>query len=521
MDDMELVENVNDIKEYPANTFYILTKQLNDHRLVFSRIGILLAYILRGTIDFKTSAILGFFNLILLGFSFFLVYKSKNKGNLAFIPIVFLLLSANIFLAHLWGLLAFENTLAVAFSILCLYFLQPGKEKYWLFAFPFAIFSTLTNLEAVTVIPIGICWLFFQGRWKQAVYFLLASAVYMFIFFLDFRFSAASKFPLTFESLLLIVKSLAVAVGSQAKTISDTHGILLSLIFGSVILIIFFGIKMLGIIGVIRGGNGKTGLEIDFTDVCFLKILAALLMVAVGRHAEGIDNMVALRFQIYSVSMLIIFYLFLLKTLQNKRLYFFKIGAVFSAVLLFGLGYKKYSADINYAQAGLQADSYNYSHYHLYLHQYFNMPEPEPAFYRNFIFPDIFDQKTINAWKNRSGASPNTVSSMSLHEVAHGERNRDEMYEFLKLEVVTPAAAVLPADVYLGLRHDNAPEIFYLIAFKKGNSNWSNEILGRNAGRMFSCDLPGKIPKGIYNAKMCWIEDGVAKSISLPKKIRM
>ena len=311
MDDMELIYNVNAIQDTPSQIFFILTKQQNDHRLVFSRIGMVLTYLLTGTLDFKTLAVLGFFNLILLGFGFFLVYKSKNRENRAFIPVIFLLLTANFFLIHLWGLLAFQNTLAVAFSILCLYFIQPEKEKYWGYALPFAVFSTLTNLEAITVIPIGLCWLLFQGRWKQASYFLLFSAIYLIIYFTDFRFSSASKLAFTGESISAITRSLLVAVGAQAKTISDTHGILLSTIFGGFILAVVFGATLAQLFQSIRKSTRGRKFEIDLTDVCFLKILAALVMIAVGRHADGIDNMVALRFQVYSVSMIIIFYLFL------------------------------------------------------------------------------------------------------------------------------------------------------------------------------------------------------------------
>ena len=185
------------------------------------------------------------------------------------------------------------------------------------------------------------------------------------------------------------------------------------------------------------------------------------------------------------------------------------------------MGYKKYAADINYTQASLQADSYNYPHYGLYLHQYFNMPEPTPGFYRNYNFPNIFNQKTIDSWIGQADSLREQGTSMSIRKVAAGERNTDEMYEFLKLEVLTPAGLKLPADVYLGLSPDHSPEIFYLLAFKKGNSKFSDLLLGRDAETKLLCDLPKKVKTDLYRAKMCWIENGVPKSITLPQKITL
>jgi hypothetical protein len=279
-------------------------------------------------------------------------------------------------------------------------------------------------------------------------------------------------------------------------------------------------VKLLPVITKSAWFSGKAAFEIDLIDVSVIKIFAALFMIAVGRHADGIDNMVALRFQIYSVSAIIIFYLFLLKALRGKTLRVFKIGSVAAALLMLVLGFKKSAADVNFYEAAFKADSYNYPHNRLFLHQYNNMPDPKPEFYRNFIFPVFFDDRTIATWRKRNGSQwSGPVPVLTTSNVPDSEHNKDDIYPLVQLDVQTWGKTVLPSSVFLGITGDSNPGQFYVVALRQSNSSWMNLFSGKMGGKSFSSDIPRKLPKDLYAANLCWIEDGKPRSIPLSGKV--
>ena len=473
-----------------------------------------MSYLITGYTDFRVIKLLGFFNLILLAYSFFLVYRSSNKGILSFIPIAFLLFSPIVYGVHLWAITSFQYTLSVAFSLLSLFFLQPSKSSAWYWGILFAILATLTNLDGLSVIPIGLVWLIMQQRRKESLWYLAFSVVYLFIYFQGFKFSVASK-VLPFSELLPIASLSFVAfTGSFASILSDTHGFKLSLLLGVVILLGFIILQLLKLRRNLSNASflKSLTLQFDFTDIALLRLLATAVMIAIGRSSDGPEGVLALRFLVYSVSILILFYLLILKIFKNRSLVIFKVSAFVFAILSWGFIYLKFDAGVKTMGSELKSDSFNYTNNQIFLHQYFDLTELGPSFYRNYRFPEFFGKNAVSLWKAEiQKANGGGNYRMVADEV--GKTGIYSKYFFPVTEVrLNDIPPTIPGtEVYLGLLSNSYPEHFYLVALRDLNNSWQSRVFKRNLNRKFFVSIEGKVRKGVYHAGICWLEQGKPK----------
>ncbi len=507
-DDMELVDTINTIKTDITSMLRVMVRQQNDHRSAFPRLGILVSYAIANTLDFRLTILLGYLNLILLGYSFYLVQQSISKKKTFFTPISILLFSPIVYQIHLCSLTAFQHTLSIAFSILCLYFLQPQKRKYWLISVIFSVFASLTNLDGISLLPVALLWLASQSRWKHFLVYLAFSIIYLILYLTDFKFSSASKLEFTFGSIPLLLRNMVTITGSLAKIISDTHAALLSFIFGTIIVLIFVALKIFpGLKECQPKFSLRKLLDLDFVDICCLRLFASMAMIAIGRFSDGIGSMVAIRFQIYSVSVAILFYLFLLKSLPNKARWRLQAITLPLSIIISVYSYIKYDNAVEYMTDGMKADTYNYPNNRLFLHQYFNLPDPEPEFYKNYKFPVYFPENTVIAWTNNlQELRDPKLTHFSILEIPR-ESSSGDLYANIQIEVENHEPDKPSKELYLGLISHSPQRNCYILATRKMKSG------------NYQANMPKKIPTGSYTLTMCWVEKGIPVSRQLSGNI--
>lgn len=515
MDDMELVDTVNELKKNFAQLPSILVRQQNDHRTMFPRLGILLTYWIKGKLDFRLTILLGYLNLILLGGAFFLVYRKVNKLCLWFLPVTILLFSPIVYQDHLWSMTAYQYTLSIAFSILALYFLQNNKINYWYYVIPFSIAATLTNLDGIGLLPLILFWLLNQKRWKHFFVYLIFVFLYLLVYFSNFKFSSASKMPFSLDGFYMIAQNFIVLTGSIAKIVSDTYDVTFSVIVGSIILITYLLLKIAPSAGVFQFIRPERNpLHFTLTDMCFLKLLASMAMISIGRSSDGVEGMMAIRFQIYSVSMLIAFYLFVIEKTEGKTLIIFKYSFLLLAITFSTTSYAKYNAAVNHFSSGLKADTYNYTTKGVFLHQYFNLPDPEPKFYQNYIFPVFFNDEIIKIWQNSSNKNSRSIDLKVINTENKG-RYSHYLNPLIEFVVEIDEFKFYDKEVFLCLFQMEGVQKPYIIALMKNNRSTYQQLVGNEPPNRLHGDIPDKLPTGIYQANLCWIKNGVPESIML------
>lgn len=516
MDDMDLVETINGLKKDFSQLPAILVKQQNDHRIGMARLGILLSYWIQGTLDFRLTVLLGYLNLILLGWSFFLVYRSISKGYIWFLPVTLLLFSPIVQQAHLSSITAYQHTLCISFSILALYFTQATKIRVWYYVFPLSIAATLTTLDGISLPMVLLFWLATQKRWKHFFTYLIFICLLLLVYFYNFKFSPASKLPASVDGFYLVVQSFAALIGSSiAKLISDTHAVLLSIVAGSAILLIFLLLKFAPFAGYNRLVSFKENvLRFTLAEICFLRLLGSMAMISIGRAADGVDGMMAVRFQIYSVSVLIVFYLFVIEKTKGRLLSSARYSFLLLAFVLNLLSYVKYNEAVNYFSSSLKADTYNYPQKGVFLHQYFNLPDPESEFYDNYNFPVYFDEKTIDRWKDSRDTSSNSAT-LNVITTPHAPGNSEYLYPLIAFTIAIDKFEQYDKESFLCLTPKEGIQKPYMVALKKNNQSVYNLLKDSHIPNTFYGEIPGKLPKGTYKASLCWIKSGAPRAILL------
>lgn len=523
-DDEALLYTINQIHHSPPprDIFKILLVQHNDHRIFFSRLAGVIIDLLNGEMDFRIMILCGFFNLILLGYSFFLIFKSFSKNLLYFVPVFVLLFSPIVYATQLWSITAFEQTLAIAFSLYCLYFLQPEKYKIWYYSIPLAIAATLSNLDGLGVIPIALVWLMVQKRNKESWLFGAFTVIYLYLFFVDFRFSSSSQFPPFPQIIAIVIKGFISFTGSITKVISDTHVYLLSIISGGSMLLAY---AVFTVMKFTKAGKLKNPVfSISFPEICFLKLLACGFMIALGRAGEATENMFADRFQIYSAGIFITFYLFVLANLENKNLSRAFSNLFFVSVLFLSfLSYNKYNSAVAFHNDELKADAYNCKNHSLYIHQYPRDPDPVAEFYKHYTFPDYFNTKLIPAWnkqmKSQKVTSPSRLKSRILDHAGEYELSR---YPVISFEIANLPLVIPQENVFLLLIQSGKTEKPFLVAVRPASKQWFSWLSDKNvSANSFSVLFPDKIPDNLYDVALCWTANNVPKSLLIARKLRM
>ncbi|GLU50590.1 hypothetical protein Dfri01_00510 [Dyadobacter frigoris] len=521
-DDEALLYSLNQIIAVPEDSFSALFEQQNDHRIFFSRLASLTIKLVSGKMNFRVMIICGYLNLVLLGYSFFLIYKSANIRLAFFIPVAVLLFSPIVYATHLWAITSFEYTLAITFSLYCLIFLQPSKQKIWFWSIPFAIAAAVSNLDGLSVIPVGLVWLITQKRKKESMYFALFAILYVIIFFIGFHFSAASRFPPFPQIIGIVFKAFVSYCGSILKVLSDSHGIVLSTIAGACILIVFIGINVIKFFK--KKDWGDVLFPISLAEIGFLELLACGMMIALGRAGDVAGSMLAIRFQVYAVSTFILFYLFVLSVLKNEKYkrYFFLFFLLF-ALSLNALSYLKYPDAVAVHNDELKVDSYNFTNHTFFLYQYTENPDPGKLLYLHYEFPEYFSKEKIDSWYEglKEGVVSPQIQFVS-ENLDHLPEYKKWIYPVIHFEINNLPASVPDKDVYLALYNLEKPVKIFLVAIRHGNVTWLRKILQSNsADRSFLATFPRKMPDKIYNIALCWKSKGINNSILVARNLNL
>ncbi len=135
-DDEALLISINSIHENSGNLFHALVLQHNDHRIFFSRLAAVLIEFFNGEMNFRIMIILwvsepdSFRSRVVSG------VQNGQRQLIFFLPVTVLIFSPIVYVVHFWSITAFEQTLAITFSLYSLYFLQSFQTKNLVLVFP-------------------------------------------------------------------------------------------------------------------------------------------------------------------------------------------------------------------------------------------------------------------------------------------------------------------------------------------------------------------------------------------------
>jgi len=524
MDDITLLNSVN---RFADNGFSdlaaILLEQLNDHRIVFSRLAALASFAASGYLNVRAIALAGYVNLLFLGWLLWRLFRVTGLKLVYFLPVPFLLFSPHLYQITLWGLVSFQPPLATAFSVAALLVL--AQPQRWGWAMPLALMALLAGGNGLVVFAAGVFLLLVQRRFRPLAGWLVFTGVALSGYFYGYRFSSASRVPVGLVNLLeTLLVNTTVFAGSYLAVFSESKAVPLSGVLGSGVLLGSAGLLLRNLVP----ASGLFRLFPKSVNDVLLAVLVNLLgtaaLIALARSSEGTGEMTSDRFHLYSTVLLIAFYLVLVGSLAGRYRRWLLRAVLPLAVLANGYAYLQYRPIRETMAEGMAADAYNFRHHGVFLHQFPDFSDPKPADYRFARFPVTFAESDARLLREvaRQG-QPRMAARAEVGLAQRPAPYRQQVFPYLDLFLETLPTTPVPNErVWLFLVDERREDGLFFLAARRQKAPLDEFLrTGRFYANRFFVSVSRKMPAGRYRLGVCWFENGRLVGGCVPGVVRL
>jgi hypothetical protein len=346
----------------------------NEHRVVNDRIFLLLIYLISGTFELKTLAILGFINLIGIFILLVKVAKPVVGNSIYLLPLSLLIFQAQYFESLQSLMVPFQNFSVTLYVFLTYYFLIFKKIKSFLPASIFAVLAIFSHGNGILAFLVGIIILFFNKRNREGIIWTILSTAVIVLYFWDYKKPEWSSGVSVSDNPMAALRYVFEFFGAYALNITDAsttaktiYGKSISESFGLILVIVFFAIffKKYPIWkqeALLKLRHSKAD---QFIIAVFGFLFATGLMIGISRTGFSMLS----RYTINSAFLVLITYLFTVSNTKYKKTV--AITSIIFTSLLLILSYlnnfdlaifnrKNAVTDgINYQKTGLWSNQYS------------------------------------------------------------------------------------------------------------------------------------------------------------------
>ena len=296
------------------------------HRIVFSRLVVLLIYFFSGEFSFKTFTILANIQMIGILIPFYLYIKKKAWSVWHLIPISLLLFSGygNFDNYSLIGVVS--HTSALLFLVWIAYWLICSKQR--ILPIILSLAMPFVSTEGLAILPL-VAFILFQEKHKLTLPFLL----FAFIIIYYYPHETKVEVPaINLSKFLSIAYGFISFMGISRIPISDTYRTLICEIQG-------FSILTFVVILLIKANRNHRLKEFAFPAIILYLIAATGILICLGRFALGPISLIATsgRFNSYGLLPLIAIYLMSIETWGNVKLFLPIIFCYYLASIYFAI----------------------------------------------------------------------------------------------------------------------------------------------------------------------------------------
>jgi hypothetical protein len=295
-----------------------LTVGFPEHRIVFTRLVVLLSYWATGVVNLKNLMIIS--NLLWiaqLGILYKVVQKTAASSMAYFIPLCWIVLSVHSFENIFWGTSSLGNFGLLFFVMLAAYFYTQPSPKSLFFALLFSLFATFTYGNGLLTFLIGGVVLALAGRWRDFIATIGCFALTMLLYALTRAHASPSGLDMTNpQNYWLAISCFLAFIGSSANF--NVYAPTTLAVWGSVV----WGALLLGgVLGLlaknIKFKSRRVVFELNSVQLFALFLVLFVCLSALGvvfKRAEG-DGLIGMfkgRYRMYPTWLLVIGYLLLL-----------------------------------------------------------------------------------------------------------------------------------------------------------------------------------------------------------------
>ena len=323
----------------------ILFAQHNEHRIFITRISALFIYLIEGTINLKSLMFLGFCSLIGITVLFYKILKKYNLSLVYLAPITFLVFNNSLYENTFWGMASIQNFGVIFLAFLCFYWLifsiETSSKKYFYWSIFICFLGIFTSSNGIVIPIVGCLILLFQQRIKGFLVWFSTSLVFLFIFFFDFKRNPDNIAKTTITDINILAKGLFATLGNSIDIsfISPEKHLDFSMALG-----VFLGlfIVLFSFQTIFKKYNSKdiyTSSDFINQKNIDLFLLACLVFLGItcagivfARMSYGIGTLLTSKYKIYSLLILVIFYLVAAKSFSKKNNFKFIIVSILASI---------------------------------------------------------------------------------------------------------------------------------------------------------------------------------------------
>ncbi len=172
----------------------VLLGHNNEHRMLFVNVATWWVYLITGEINFKLTAVIGSLSLAILLMLFYKMFSVIRYKAVFFLPVIFFVLSLNTWRVVIQPINPLSNYYVICFVGMALWYLcKPGNMLFILALF-MAFLATFNQASGMLIFVPGQLYLLAQKKIKKGVIWFLFGALCLFCYLNDIQFGEASGF---------------------------------------------------------------------------------------------------------------------------------------------------------------------------------------------------------------------------------------------------------------------------------------------------------------------------------------
>lgn len=165
---------------------YELYRQHNEHRVGLTRLVAVLDYKLFGHLNYKHLMLFGNLALLIIWWLLTRFFKPLPGAVWYALPIATFWFSLAFWENTFWGMAAVQNLWVVAWAVLTFWRLS-RRDGYWWWALPMAFMGVFTSGNGILILPLALCVLLLQKRWRTAGIWAVFCILSVLLYFWDYK----------------------------------------------------------------------------------------------------------------------------------------------------------------------------------------------------------------------------------------------------------------------------------------------------------------------------------------------
>jgi len=323
-----------------------LFKQHNEHRISLTRLIAWIDFSAFGTLNYRHLMLAG--NVLLLGVIplWYIILRKNKKPLSALLPVPFIWLTLAFWENMYWGMASIQNFGVVTLVLWTIYLCINTNQFLFALSLVLAWVTVLTSGNGLFVLPIGALLLFLLQNRKRFALWIINSGAAIFCYFNWYNRESVSN-PESKATILELGKGYMAFLGSFAESIPVADHFKACFLLGIVLFLVAISIASATIFRILR--NKYTVKFERITDLfCLgtvLFVLGTALIVVYSRAGFGLEGLMASRYKIYSVLLLIVAYLYVVIPIRGSFLSPYITAIVFLAVIFNVFSYHYHLVD--------------------------------------------------------------------------------------------------------------------------------------------------------------------------------